>query len=156
MPRYRAVAIIINNERLLVTKRDNHGHHYYALPGGGIDPGETAAQAVVREIKEEAMFDCTVERQLYEHRYDNGEKHFFFLCRVKNPGEPKLAPDSVEVLNHDPNDTIEPMWLDLDKLPSTLLYPLEIRDWLLEDLEQGFKPQVRTANIKIRELRETL
>jgi len=156
MPRNRAVAILIKDNKLLATKRNNHGHHYYALLGGGIEPGETPAQAVVREIKEEAMFDCKLERQLYEHHLDNGDKHYFFLCSIQKFDEPQMDPTSPEVLHADPDDTIEPVWLNVVDLPTTLLYPLEVRDWLIEDLEMGFRPEVRFADIKLSERRQTL
>ena len=52
-------AIVTNSvgELLLVHKTDNNR---WALPGGGMDPGESIAQAAVRETKEETGIDVEV------------------------------------------------------------------------------------------------
>ena len=55
-----SVTAIVTNEAgelLLVHKTDNNR---WALPGGGLDPGESIAQAVVRETKEETGMDIEV------------------------------------------------------------------------------------------------
>ena len=51
-------AIIIKDNKILLAKR---GHppfkNYRTLPGGHIEKGETAKQAIIREVKEEANLD---------------------------------------------------------------------------------------------------
>jgi ADP-ribose pyrophosphatase YjhB (NUDIX family) len=72
-------AIVTNSagELLLVHKTDNNR---WALPGGGMDPGESIAQAAVRETKEETGIDVEVTGVvgLYTNpshviAYDDGE-----------------------------------------------------------------------------------
>lgn len=47
-------AIIEDKGKILLMKRDHPPFdQYWGLPGGHIDPGETAEQAVIREVKEE-------------------------------------------------------------------------------------------------------
>ncbi len=45
--------VIRNDQILLVSERDQHGTKCYALPGGGMDFGETFEQTVEREVNEE-------------------------------------------------------------------------------------------------------
>src|ERR1700712_3843452 len=54
-----ATAIVTNaaGELLMVHKTDNN---LWALPGGGMDPGESISQTIVREVKEETGMDVAV------------------------------------------------------------------------------------------------
>ena len=45
--------VIVDHGRLAVIERHRAGHHYFVLPGGGVEPGETLEAAAVREAHEE-------------------------------------------------------------------------------------------------------
>ncbi|MGH1564218.1 NUDIX hydrolase [Mumia sp. DW29H23] len=45
-------AVCFVRERRLLTVR-KHGSHFFQLPGGKVDPGESVAEAAVREVVEE-------------------------------------------------------------------------------------------------------
>lgn len=73
------VAIVTDDEGrvLLIHKTDNN---LWALPGGGHEIGESIADTVVREVKEETGYDVAIERVtgLYTNprhvmAYDDGE-----------------------------------------------------------------------------------
>ena len=49
--RLRAAAIITRPGRVLLHRME--GDAFWALPGGGIEPGESASEALVREMREE-------------------------------------------------------------------------------------------------------
>lgn len=76
--------VITHNSHLLVCydPRPQPEHYYdlgktfYYLPGGHVDFEEGAKQALVREIKEEAGYDSTIERFLgvFEHSWKPREK----------------------------------------------------------------------------------
>ena len=53
--RQRAVALITQGARVLLHQLE--GDRFWALPGGGIEPGESAAEALARELVEELGSD---------------------------------------------------------------------------------------------------
>ena len=57
-----AAAIIFdeNREKVLLTQRSDNGR--WCLPGGGMDPGESASEACIRETMEETGLEVRVTR----------------------------------------------------------------------------------------------
>jgi mutator protein MutT len=137
MTRDRAVAILLHHGQLLVMYRETDGRAYYVFPGGGVERGESAEQAVVREIDEEASISLIVDRLLYELRHVNGDTHYFFACQYVS-GVPQLRSGTNEYQDNLRGDLHEPRWLRLGELPEAVLYPAEIKDQLIHDLAAGF------------------
>jgi len=133
--------------------RVHKGKEYYTFPGGGQEDGESIEEGVLRELAEETSCKGGIDRLLYVHEYDSGEKQYFYLIKDIQ-GQPKLHPESEESMNNHADDYYKPMWVDLEKVKTLLLYPLEIRDWLLEDLANDFQNCPKEAFIKISERRE--
>lgn len=52
---HKAAGIIIKDKKLLVER--SQGKEFFISPGGSIEAGETAKQALVRELKEEFTID---------------------------------------------------------------------------------------------------
>lgn len=141
MPRNRAAALVLHNNSLLVLFRKNT-REYYTFPGGGVDEGESNEQAVIREIKEETSLDVAVERQVYELHYDTGDIHYYFLCRYIS-GDPRVQPGTNEYLANERGENMyTPQWMPIEEVPNILLYPLEVRDRLVEDIKRGFSNDV--------------
>ena len=100
--RYRrrpgAYAILARGSRILLTYQDAP-HFEYQLPGGGIDPGESAITALHREVFEETGYSIARPRKLgvyrrftYMPEYDLwAEKmcHIFLARPVMRLGPPK-------------------------------------------------------------------
>jgi 8-oxo-dGTP pyrophosphatase MutT (NUDIX family) len=57
-----AVVFDASGEQVLLTQRTDNGR--WCLPGGGMDPGESAVEACVREVWEETGLAVEVERLL--------------------------------------------------------------------------------------------
>jgi 8-oxo-dGTP pyrophosphatase MutT (NUDIX family) len=53
-----AVSAIVTDaqDRILLILRTDNG--YWSIPGGGLKPGESIADATVREVREETGIDC--------------------------------------------------------------------------------------------------
>ncbi len=69
--RRRAAAVIVRDGRVLMV-REREAHEVWTLPGGGIEPGETPSQAVVREVAEETGLTAVSARYLFEAPYPSG------------------------------------------------------------------------------------
>jgi len=152
--RTRAVAIILDNDRVLLMHRWRPEKEYFVFPGGGVEFGETVEDAVVREVREETMLEVSIEKLLYHHVYDDETEQYFYLCRYLS-GEPKLG-NGPEFKEPNLSNRFRPEWVDAKNLPRLLLYPLEIRDWLIKDIESGFNAGPRTVEMKVADLRQSI
>jgi len=126
-----SVTAVVTNEAgelLLVHKTDNG---LWALPGGGMDPGESIAQAAVRETKEETGMDIEVVGVigLYTNpnhviAYDDGEvRQQFSVCFTTRLVGGQLATSS---------ETSEVGFVALDRLGNLNIHPsmrLRIDHW---------------------------
>ena len=52
-PRLRVSALLRWNDRILLCRQEKPGKEYWLLPGGGVDGGESLAEALWRELAEE-------------------------------------------------------------------------------------------------------
>lgn len=110
-----AAAIIIENGRLFATQR-GYGDYkdWWEFPGGKIEPGETAEEALRREIMEELNVDISIDRFFRHVEYDYPEFHLSmdcFLCHMDD--EPTLLEhESAKWLPFD--DLFSVKWLGAD------------------------------------------
>ena len=65
--RFGAVGVIYEQGRLLVIRRSHlvRAPLKYCFPGGTVEPGESADQTVIRELKEELSLDVQLGQQLW-------------------------------------------------------------------------------------------
>lgn len=117
-------AIIIDNDKVFATQR-GYGEFKdgWEFPGGKIDEGETAEEALVREIKEELDTEIEVINLLDTVEYDYPNFHLSmdcFICKVKS-GELVLKEHEAA------------KWLTKEELYSV--------DWLPADL--GLIPKIK-------------
>ena len=155
MKRIRAVGIVIKDNRVLLIERKNE-LEYFVFPGGGVEKEETVEQAVIRELQEETTVQVKIKKLLYQHIYDDETEQYFYLCEYIT-GEPKLADDAPEIKQMaQGNDFYNPGWYKVEDLKSMLIFPLEIRDLLLEDIKNDFSKPVNVLTIKVCQLRRSV
>jgi 8-oxo-dGTP pyrophosphatase MutT (NUDIX family) len=94
------VAVVIESPRgWLVIKRAQGlvAPGYWCFPGGGVEPGEDQADAVIREMHEELGVDVVPERALGSwFRSDAGLELVWWEAKLKNPDAP-VRPNPLEV-----------------------------------------------------------
>ena len=119
--------VVDEQERLLLMRERSDG--LWSLPGGWVDPLDSPAAAVVREVREETGYGAEVvklvacwerDRQGHQPPLPVAIVKLFFLCRLD--GE-LGAPDELE--------TLDVGWFGLDDLP-----PLSLGRVLPHQLER--------------------
>lgn len=136
--RNSAKAVIIQEGKLLVIKKQDKEGYYYILPGGGQEHGESLHQTLKRECIEEINVDVEIGNLIFireyigknhEHFAFDSEVHqmeYMFLCKVKQ-GSKKIGngivPDEGQI-------GVE--WLPLFELLSYRLYPQTMRQYIID------------------------
>jgi ADP-ribose pyrophosphatase YjhB (NUDIX family) len=106
------VAVIDARRRVLLTRREDF--EVWCLPGGAVDPGESLAEAAIREVREETGLDVELSRLvgLYSRPRLGGYHTLALFAAEQMSGS--LRPDPVEV--------IELAWFGEGELPADLLW----------------------------------
>lgn len=122
---------------LLIHEREYDGPgSYWLTPGGGVEPGESAAEAAVRETREETGFELSLpagsnpvhaDRRLWSfggHNYD--QSNDFFAVRVSAGLDP--VPHALTELER--QTLIGFRWWSLPELRASgdLFYPEDLPD----------------------------
>lgn len=95
--RRRVAAVIVRQGHVLMVRERGRGptgrhdgQEYWTLPGGGISPGETPEEALVREVREEVGLSCRAIRFLYDFPYPSG-RTACYAVEVPEAEEPQLG-----------------------------------------------------------------
>jgi len=129
--RNSAKAIVVDEGRILLSKCTSRFGEYYALPGGGQNPGETLTDAVTRELLEETGYRVKpmrlsgVYERISERPGEDDERlchkiYFVFLCRL-------LSGEALRPTEHD-RFQIGLEWVNIKDIPTSNLFPHAIRD----------------------------
>ena len=132
-------AIVFRDNNLLVMKRNKFGTQYYTLPGGAIDMGENADQALAREMSEETGVQLGDARLVFVE--DGGEIYgvqYIYLANYVD-GEPHLSPNSDEAsINALGKNTFEPVWLPFADLAAASFVTERLKAAILQAIQHGF------------------
>ncbi|HMG64229.1 MAG TPA: NUDIX hydrolase [Streptosporangiaceae bacterium] len=118
----RACAAVLRGSSILMVHHVHDGRDYWTLPGGGVEADETAAEAAVRELREETTLAGLVDRRLYRRSYRTRDSRdvteHCYLVDVPGPGEPALGSDPEA--GHGPAMLVGVCWLPLAALQGDL------------------------------------
>lgn len=127
--RNSAKAVIIQNEKILLTKNKDDFGFFYLFPGGGQDHGEELKDAVKRECLEELGEKVEVSELVYVREYigknhefakldsDFHQVEFYFNCSLTSE-----EPTFLNGTNPD-NDQVGVEWIEIKNLDEIRLYP---------------------------------
>lgn len=132
-----ADAFIVRDGKVLVALRsadDDFLPGYWELVGGGVEPGETPEDAVVREVKEETGLTVNPIERYYDYSFVNekgwNRRATAFTCELMNGDDVVLSCEH-QVFR----------WINVDELGA--LTP--VSDRMRDVIEQGFKLQKHTS-----------
>lgn len=101
MPNLGAEAVVISDGKVLLVKKKDL--QVWALPGGQVDPGETVAQAAIRETREEAGIEVSLTRLVGVYsspKWRNGGHHSVVFSATPVGGELRPQPEEVSDLGY--------------------------------------------------------
>lgn len=93
-PRIRVAALIVEDGRVLAVEHRKKGESYYLLPGGGLDPGETMAAALRRELVEELGLEVEIGALglVTESLAPDASRHVIqMVFHASRRGEPRMT-----------------------------------------------------------------
>jgi mutator protein MutT len=79
---FSAAIIFDDKNRIFLVKLTYQRFHPWGLPGGGLEYGETAEQAVIREVWEETGLTVKIEKLLLNKTFPPDKFAMYYLCRV--------------------------------------------------------------------------
>ncbi|MFA6428701.1 MAG: NUDIX domain-containing protein [Candidatus Buchananbacteria bacterium] len=132
----RARAIIVEGNKILLINRIKGKENYWVFPGGGIEPGESKEEALIRECQEELGLEVKVKDLILERMSDKPgmEEHreYFFTVEVLSGrlGSGK-GPEFEKDTNYKGQYIIS--WVDIKDWPDINLKPFEVRDLVLKN-----------------------
>ena len=128
---YRVCAMMISGNRILAMK-DERSPYYY-LPGGRVKMGETAEDAVIREVREELGVSCGILRPLWLNQafftedVDHLNYHelcVYFLMDIAQTDLPERG-EKFTLKEGDRKNSFE--WLEFERLRDEYFYPLFLK-----------------------------
>jgi phosphatase NudJ len=125
-----ALVVVRKGDRFLLVHERKHGQRWY-LPAGRVEPGESIADAAVRETREESGVPIVLEGVLrVEHTPgpDGARLRVFFLGRPADDTPPRTTPD---------DESLGAAWVTRDELERLPLRGDEVRDWFRYVAEGG-------------------
>lgn len=114
-----------NGKILFIEKKTGMGKGLVNVPGGRIEPGETALEAAVRETREEVLLTPLNPIKL-------GDLYFQFVDGYKLRGHVFLSEDYEGIMGSTPE--ADPFWVDEDAIPFDRMWE-DDRYWIPPMLE---------------------
>ena len=128
---YRVCAIIISDGKILAMHDDRSP--YYYLPGGRVAIGETAENAVIREVREELGITAKIVRPLWLNQAffteDVDKLHYHELCLyfLMDIADTDLLSRGKTFTSQEGQRTHAFEWLEFERLNDEYFYPIFLK-----------------------------
>lgn len=128
---YRVCAMMISDGKILAM-RDERSPYYY-LPGGRVEMGETAEEAVIREVQEEIGITPEIVRPLWLNQafftedVDGLNYHELCIYFLMDITGTDLLSKGDRFLSEEGSRTHTFEWLGFDRLKEEYFYPLFLK-----------------------------
>lgn len=129
---YRVTAVIVHEDKLLAM-HDERSPYYY-LPGGRVLMGETAEDAILRELREELDITARIVRPLWLNQgfftevVDGIRYHELCLYFLIDASETDLLLRGERFTRKEREHTLEFAWLPFSRLKEEYIFPLFIKE----------------------------
>ena len=150
--RNSAKAIIIQGDKVLLTKNQDNDGYFYLFPGGGQEHGETLRQALIRECMEEVGQQVEIGELLHVREYigknheyasDDFDVHqveYYFISKIVNETKGNIEPSNPD------SHQVGIEWIAINDLPEYRVYPKTLRKYIIKYLK-GVKSPVYLGDI---------
>jgi ADP-ribose pyrophosphatase YjhB (NUDIX family) len=141
MPGLAVIVAVIDDGKILLTKREDF--EVWCLPGGGVEEGESLAEAGIREAKEETGLDVELTRLVGAYSMLGGGRHdvHAVLYTAKPIGGE---------LKTQPGETIAVSYFPFQQIPQELLFghKKRIQDAIHGVCGASVKQELKTKDAK--------
>lgn len=128
---YRVCAMMISDNKILAM-HDERSPYFY-LPGGRVAMGETAEEAVIREVQEELGITPRVVRPLwlnqafFTEEIDHIKYHELCIYYLMDVSDTDLLKRGTQFTSKEGLRTHSFEWLEFDRLKDEYIYPLFLK-----------------------------
>ena len=123
--RARAGVVIVRDGHVALIERHREGRHYFVFPGGGVEAGETPAEAAVREAHEELGVDVRLGEIVLELDFAGPQTYFAAQIVGGEFGTGTMI-STAPPAERAKRGSYRPLWVSLDDLPRLDVRPPEL------------------------------
>ncbi|MHB8133759.1 MAG: NUDIX hydrolase [Anaerolineaceae bacterium] len=131
----RAGIILIQDHKIALIERHRAGDHYFVVPGGQTEAGETQSDAAIREALEELGLHIRIEKFIATVLYQQEIQYYFLVSMLSGIFGQGKGP---EMLGQYPakNGTYQAVWVPIDDLPKIRAIPEPLTDLIYQNRGQ--------------------